>query len=68
MNATTNTISNTSNTINTIINSTDNTTNTIRRFHIFSSKKLSPQKRISIMVRLSCLSFLVVLFTIIWNL
>ena len=65
MNATTNTISNTS---NTIINSTDTTTNTIRRFHIFSSKKLSPQKRISIMVRLSCLSFLVVLFIIIWNL
>ncbi|MGO5160312.1 MULTISPECIES: hypothetical protein [unclassified Bilifractor] len=65
MNATTNTISNTS---NTIINSTDTTTDTIRRFHIFSSKKLSPQKRISIMVRLSCLSFLVVLFTIIWNL
>ena len=65
MNATTNTISNTS---NTIINSTANTNNAIRRFHIFSSKKLSPQKRISIMVRLSCLSFLVVLFTIIWNL
>lgn len=65
MNATTNTISNTS---NTIINSTDTTTNTIRRFRIFSFKKLSPQKRMSIMVRLSCLSFLVVLFTIIWNL
>ena len=65
MNATMNTISNTS---NTMINSTANTNNTIRRFRIFSSKKLSPQKRMSIIVRLSCLSFLVVLFTIIWNL
>lgn len=40
----------------------------IVKSHFFSFKPMSAQKRISMLVRLSCLVFLVVLFTIIWNL
>ena len=40
----------------------------IEKPRIFSFKRMTPKKKIAILVRLSCLVFLVVLFTIIWNL
>ena len=35
---------------------------------IFSFRRMTAHKKISMLVRLSCLVFLVVLFTILWNL
>ena len=53
---------------NTNISNTSISKKPIVKFHFFSCKPMSAQKRISMLVRLSCLVFLVVLFTIIWNL